>query len=166
MRWSLTALPAWLSIGGHDGAMAKSCRVGQGKRAINAVFKTLALLGLGAKYLHLLTVTGRTSGIQRSVPVDVMDVGGERYLVAPYGEVNWVGNLRVAKTATLRRGRQIHPYEAVEVAPDQAVPVIREYVRSVPVTKAYWDIDPHSSDEDVLKEAAGHPVFHLNPRLG
>ncbi len=138
--------------------------MGRGERAANVLFRGLALVGLGKRYLHILTVTGRTSGVARSVPVDVMDIGGERYLVAPYGEVNWVRNLRVAKMATLRRGRQVHLYEAVEIAPDQAVPVIREYVRSVPVTKAYWDIDAGSSDEDVLKESAGHPVFRLAPR--
>ncbi|MEO6998482.1 MAG: nitroreductase/quinone reductase family protein [Terracoccus sp.] len=141
--------------------MGKSYRVGQGQRATNAVFKKLAQVGLGARYLHVLTVTGRTSGVQRSVPVDVMDIGGERYLVAPYGEVNWVRNLRVANEATLRRGRQVQLYGAVEITPDRAVTVIREYVRSVPVTKAYWDIDAHSCDEDVLREAAGHPVFQL-----
>ncbi len=144
--------------------MAKTYRVGRWQRAINAVFTRLALVGLGPKYLHILTVPGRRSGIQRSVPVDVMDAGGERYLVAPYGDVNWVRNLRVAKTATLRRGRQVHPYDAVEIAPGLALPVIREYVRSVPVTKAYWDIDAHSCDEDVLKEAEGHPVFQLVTR--
>jgi hypothetical protein len=41
--------------------------------------------------------------------------------------------------------------------------VIRQYVRSVPVTKDYWDIDAQSSAEDVLREAAAHPVFALSP---
>ncbi|MEP7330643.1 MAG: hypothetical protein ABI692_01005 [Terracoccus sp.] len=146
--------------------MAKKYRVGRGERAANVLFRGLALVGLGKSYLHILTVTGRMSGVARSVPVDVMDTGAGRYLVAPYGEVNWVRNLRVSKMATLRRGRQVDLYDAVEIAPDQAVPVIREYVRSVPVTGAYWNIDAHSCDEDVLKEAAGHPVFALVPAYG
>ena len=120
--------------------------MGRGERAANALFRGLALVGLGKSYLHILTVTGRTSGVARSVPVDVMVIGGERYLVAPYGEVNWVRNLRVAEKAELRRGRSTGTYDAVELDAAHAVPVIREYVRLVPVTKNYWDIDEDSSD--------------------
>lgn len=70
-------------------------------------------------------------------------------------------NLRVAKQATLERGRHVHTYDATEVPPAEAVPVIREYVRLVPVTKDCWDIDENSTDEEVLAEAQGHPVFRL-----
>lgn len=91
-----------------------------------------------------------------------MDLGGKRYLVAPYGEVNWVRNLRVAEKAELRRGRSTGTYEAVELDAAHAVPVIREYVRLVPVTKNYWDIDEDSSDEAVRREAQNHPVFALD----
>lgn len=91
-----------------------------------------------------------------------MDVNGVRYLVAPYGEVNWVRNLRVAKKATLRRGSKIQAYDAVEVDPGQAVPVIRQYVSVVPVTKDYWDVNKDSADEDVRKDALEHPVFQLS----
>ncbi|MEO8851299.1 MAG: nitroreductase/quinone reductase family protein [Allobranchiibius sp.] len=144
--------------------MAKKYHVGPGQRAANAVFRELAARGWGHPYLHVLSVTGRRSGVERSVPVDVMDLAGRRYLVAPYGEVNWVRNLRVAGTAKLRRGRSVATYDAVEVDAAHAMPVIRQYVHSVPVTKDYWDIDDRSSDEDVLAEAHRHPVFRLSHR--
>lgn len=142
--------------------MGKKYQVGRGQRAVNVVFRGMARWGMGPHYLHVLSVTGRTSGTQRSVPVDVMDLAGERYLVAPYGEVNWVRNLRVAQTAKLRRGRAMGTYDSVELDAARAVPVIREYVRSVPVTKEYWDIDDRSTDEEVRTEAQSHPVFRLN----
>lgn len=145
--------------------MAKSYHVGRGQRAVNRVFLGLARWGLGHPYLHVLTVTGRKSGTQRSVPVDVMDLAGDRYLVAPYGEVNWVRNLRHCGTATLRRGRTAGTYDAFEVDIPHAVPVIRQYVRLVPVTKDYWDIDDRSSEEDVRTEAHSHPVFRLTQHL-
>lgn len=144
--------------------MAKSYHVGLGQRAANSVMRVLARCSLGPGYLHILSVKGRKSGIERAVPVDVMDLGGQRYLVAPYGEVNWVRNLRVAKTATLRRGRSVGIYDSVELDAAQAMPVIRQYVSSVPVTKHYWDIDATSSDDDVRAEARSHPVFRLNQR--
>ena len=93
-----------------------------------------------------------------------MDVEGERYLVAPYGEVNWVLNLRAAKKATLRRGVHERAYDAVELAPAESIAVIREYVRSVPVTKNYWNVNEDSTDEEVVEDARDHPVFKLSLR--
>lgn len=142
--------------------MGKKYRAGVGQRAVNTVFRRLAFWGRGPKHLHVLTVAGRKSGLERSVPVDVMDVNGLPHLVAPYGEVNWVRNLRVAKKATLRRGGEVHVYEAFELAPEEAVQVIREYVRLVPVTKAYWNVSHNSAHEEILKDAKTHPVFRLN----
>lgn len=49
-----------------------------------------------AKYRYVLTVQGRKSGLARSTPVDVMEVDGPRWPVAPYGAVNWVTNVRAA----------------------------------------------------------------------
>lgn len=95
-----------------------------------------------------------------------MEIDGSRYLVAPYGNVSWVLNLRAAKEATLRRGPELQTYSAEEMNSRDAVPVIREYVRLVPITKDYWNVNAASSDEDVEKDAHDHPVFELNPRSG
>lgn len=111
--------------------------------------------------MHVLTVTGRASGRERSVPVDVMKVGGVKYLVAPYGEVNWVRNLRVAGKATLQRGSHMQKYDAAEVPLADAIPVIRAYVQSVPITKSYWNVSANSTDDEVIKDARSHPVFQL-----
>ncbi len=147
--------------GEYGEGMSKVYRVGAGARAINAVFRRLAARGRGAPYLHVLTVTGRTSGQERSVPVDVMTVDGVKYLVAPYGEVNWVRNLRAARKATLQRGSHVQSYDAAEVSPTDAILVIREYIRSVPVTKDYWNASADSTDDEVLEDARTHPVFQL-----
>ena len=54
-------------------AMAKRYRVTAMERAINATFRLLTRLGVGAKYRHILTVRGRKSGKEFSTPVDVME---------------------------------------------------------------------------------------------
>lgn len=144
--------------------MSKTYRVGAVQRIFNSIFRKLAVRGKGARYLHVLTVTGRSSGQERSVPIDVMDVDGTQYLVSPYGEVNWVRNLRASRIATLRRGADVETYDAVELEPAQSVKAIREYVRSVPVTKSYWNVTGDSTDGEVAKDAVGHPVFELTPR--
>ena len=43
-----------------------------------------------------LRVRGRTSGEWRTTPVNLLSHDGERYLVAPRGETQWVKNLRAA----------------------------------------------------------------------
>lgn len=44
----------------------------------------------------ILTVCGRRSGRRYSTPVQLVLGGGERWLVAPYGEREWVKNARAA----------------------------------------------------------------------
>lgn len=141
--------------------MSKVYRVGPGKRLINAIYRWLVARGKGSRYVNDVAVRGRKSGIERSIPLSVMDVDGSRYLVAPYGEVNWVLNLRAAKEATLRRGSEVRAYSAEELDPRDAVGVIREYVRRVPVTKDYWNVNAASSDDEVERDARDHPVFRL-----
>jgi deazaflavin-dependent oxidoreductase (nitroreductase family) len=123
----------------------------------------LTKLGLGASYRHILTVRGRKTGRVYSTPVDVMEVGGHRWLVAGYGVVNWVHNARASGEATLSRGGRSQVYRVVEAAPPKAIPVLREYMRQVRVTAPYFDATPASSDEAVAAEVARHPVFRLLP---
>src|SRR5713101_9190639 len=81
-----------------------SYRLGLGRRAANALVSILLRLGLGPARTYLLTVAGRQSGAPRTTPVTLVEEGGRRWLVAPYGEVAWVRNLRAAGKASLARG--------------------------------------------------------------
>ena len=63
-----------------------------------------------------LTVPGRRTGRARTVPVIPVEVGGIRYLVSPYGESQWVRNLRAAGKATLARKGKVETFQASEIA--------------------------------------------------
>jgi deazaflavin-dependent oxidoreductase (nitroreductase family) len=76
--------------------MARTYPRNAATQVINWVFTTMTRLGVGASYRHLLTVRGRKTGQLRTTPVDVMDTGGQRWLVAGYGPANWVRNARAA----------------------------------------------------------------------
>lgn len=141
--------------------MSKRYRLGRRTRLVNTVFSALTRLGLGARYRQILTVRGRSSGLPRSTPVDVMTLDGQRYLVAGYGEVNWVRNLRSAKRLTLSRGGKSATFTAEEVDPEAAVPVVRAYLHQVPVTRAYWDVTEDAPTADIAADTAHHPVFRL-----
>lgn len=131
------------------------------RRALNALVRPLAKLGLTGPRTYLLTVPGRTSGTLWSTPVSLVRIGAERWLVAPYGERNWVKNARAAGWVELRRGRQRQRLAIDELAPNDAVPVLREYYRRGRVTRPFFGVSLSSSEAEWLAEAPRHPVFRL-----
>ena len=143
--------------------MAKRYRLGGGNRALNALFRLLTRLGVGAKYRHILTVRGRKSGKLYSTPVDVMEIDGRRFLVAPYGVVNWVKNVRAVEEVTLSRGGRTETGRAVELSPDASAPVLRKYLQEVAVARPYFDVTMDASGTEFAAEAARHPVFEVAP---
>lgn len=143
--------------------MAKTYRLTPITRLANVIFATMTRRGRGAGYRYILTVQGRRSGVARSTPVDVMEVDGQRWLVAPYGDVNWVKNARAAGQIELSRGGTSSRWKAVEVRGPEAVPAIRHYIASVPVTAAYWEVTADSPDEAVVAASEQHPAFRLTP---
>jgi hypothetical protein len=52
----------------------------------------------------------------------------------------------------------------VELAPADAVPVLRRYYELGRVTRPFFRVGLQSADEDWLAEAPGHPVFRLHGR--
>jgi deazaflavin-dependent oxidoreductase (nitroreductase family) len=137
-------------------------RLSPGRRAVNALVRPLARLGLVGHRTHLLTVPGRRSGRLWTTPVSLVELGGQRYAVAPYGERNWVRNARAAGRVGLERGRKRESVRVEELAPAAAVPVLREYYRRGLVTRPFFDVTLASPDADWLAEAPRHPVFRLS----
>jgi len=134
---------------------------GLARRAVNRLVHGLLRLGLGPRDTYLLTVAGRRSGAPRSTPVTLVEEGGRRWLVSPYGEVAWVRNLRAAGRATLSRGGRTDKIEVREIKPEDAAPVLKMYVTRVPITRPYFDVRPESDLAAFRAEAPRHPVFAI-----
>ena len=141
--------------------MPKPYRKSYWRRALNALVRPLARLGLTGPRTHLLTVRGRKTGRPWSTPVSIVSEGEERWLVAPYGDRNWVKNARAAGEVELLRGRRRERLAVEELPPEQAVPVLRRYYELGRVTRPFFGVDLDSSDEAWLAEAPSHPVFRL-----
>jgi hypothetical protein len=75
------------------------------ERAFNQVFGFLIGLGLGFSHNYLLQVRGRKSGKIYSTPIDLLELGGKRFLVAPRGRTQWVRNAEAAGEVTLKKGK-------------------------------------------------------------
>jgi len=134
---------------------------GRARRAVNRLVHVLLRLGLGPRETYLLTVAGRRSGAPRTTPVTIVEEGGRRWLVAPYGEVAWVRNLRAAGRATLSRGRRTEAIAVREITAEEAAPVLKWYVTRVPITRPYFDVRPESDLAAFRAEAPRHPVFAI-----
>jgi deazaflavin-dependent oxidoreductase (nitroreductase family) len=132
------------------------------ERMNNALFRALIRLGIAPGGASLLTVTGRRSGRPRSIPVNPIDRDGERWLVAPYGAVGWVENVRACHDVTLTRRHHATQFRAVEVSPDVAGSVLRDYVRKIRIARPYFDATPESPIQAFAAEADRHPVFRLD----
>jgi deazaflavin-dependent oxidoreductase (nitroreductase family) len=143
--------------------MAKRYRLDFGARLINAVFRLLTRLGLGASYRHILTVPGRNTGRLYSTPVDVIEVGSDRWLVAGYGPASWVRNARAAGEVTLSRGGNSARLRVEEATAQTAIPVLRAYIGQIKVTRPYFDADADSPDDAIGAELERHAVFRLIP---
>lgn len=141
--------------------MARSYQLGPARRAVNAVMTAMLRVGFGGKSTYLLTTTGRKTRQQRTTPVILVETGGERWLVSPYGMVGWVHNVRTTPEVSLRRGKRSVQLRAEEVDPETAGPILRQYARNVRVTAPFFDARPGEPVEKFVAEAGRHPVFRL-----
>ncbi|MCM8748444.1 nitroreductase family deazaflavin-dependent oxidoreductase [Thermomicrobiaceae bacterium CFH 74404] len=141
--------------------MAWTYRLTRWRRVVNALVGAMLRLGLPVPHTYLLTVRGRKTGRLYTTPVTLVERGAPRWLVAPYGEVNWVRNARAAGHVTLSRGRRVEAVRIQEVTPEEAAAVLKEYLRQVPVVRPYFDVSPDDPFEDFVAEAPRHPVFRV-----
>ncbi len=141
--------------------MAKTLQITFADRIGDALFIALLRAGVPMGTMLLLTVRGRKSGQPHTVPVLLVEQDGERFLVAPYGIVQWVRNLRAAGTATLTRGRRSLVISVTELQAREAAPVLKEYLSRVRVVRPYFDVAKDAPLEAFEGEAPRHPVFQI-----
>jgi deazaflavin-dependent oxidoreductase (nitroreductase family) len=112
----------------------------------------------------LLTVPGRKSGLPRTTPVTVVEYEGDRWVTSPYGEVDWVRNLRAAGEATIRRGRRTDLFRAQEVSAAESAPVLKWMLNEVKmpsIVRKQYLVSPDAPLTSYEREARYHPVFRL-----
>ena len=120
-------------------------------------------MGVKMGTMTLLTVSGRISGKILKNPVALVKLDGDRLLIAPFGSVNWVRNLRAAGEATLTRGRHNERVSAIELNIQESGPTLKKTLVGAPSSVTdYFDVTPDSPLADFEREAPSHSVFRLN----
>lgn len=120
--------------------------------------------GTAGYALPVLTVVGRRSGESRHTPLTVMERDGRRYVLGGFPAAEWIRNVRAAGRGTLTVGEVVERVRLVELAPAEAVPVLRGWPALTPEGAAMMrdagviaEITP-----DAFAELAGIcPVFRV-----
>jgi deazaflavin-dependent oxidoreductase (nitroreductase family) len=115
----------------------------------------------------LVTVPGRVSGQPRTAPLAIIEVDGRRWVWSPFGDVNWVRNLRAAGRATITVQRHSEEVVATELSPAEGVAFFRDilapYARSLRGGMTFVRVVDGVDLNRPVEEAEGRPVFEIRP---
>jgi deazaflavin-dependent oxidoreductase (nitroreductase family) len=131
------------------------------RRLVNILVRPLVRFGVLLRHTYVLTVPGRKTGRRYSTPVTLVEDGG-RWLVAPYGERNWVKNARAAGWVELSRAGRKERVRVTPVEGDEAAAVLKRYVEAVPSTRRFFAAKASAPVSEFAAEADRHPVFRVD----
>ena len=124
----------------------------------------LIRIGLVRGHFYVLEVRGRNSGRTISLPVDPLDLAGQRYLVCARGNSNWVRNARAAGEIVLIRALRRRRYSTRELSPDLRPPILKaDLDRFAGEVQRFFPGPQGSAVEAFNDLAARYPVFVLQP---
>lgn len=134
------------------------------EKMFNRTFGFIVGLGLGPAHIYILEVRGRKSGRLYSTPVDLLEIQGRRYLVAPRGRTQWVRNAEVAGEISLKQGSTRQKFR-LRVLPDaEKPPILKAYLDSFRrEVQRYFPVPAASPGEAFVELSASYPAFELLP---
>ena len=135
------------------------------RKIMNPFVLVMMRAGISIWGSRVLEVRGRKSGEARRTPVNLLEVDGVEYLVAPRGEGQWVRNVRAdGGRLALLLGRRRDERIARELPDGEKPPILRAYLRKwkMEVGVFFDGVTADSTEDEVRRIAADHPVFVLS----
>jgi deazaflavin-dependent oxidoreductase (nitroreductase family) len=139
------------------------------RSVLNPTIVFLTRLGISIWGSRTLEVRGRKTGEPRRTPVNLLDIDGRHYLVAPRGQAQWVRNVRAdGGRLALLLGRHRGEWTAQELSDADKPPVLRAYLRrwKMEVGVFFDGVTADSDQQDLARIAPDHPVFLLSEAVG
>jgi hypothetical protein len=134
------------------------------ERIFNRAFGLLVGLGLGLRHNYLLQVRGRTTGRVYSMPVNVLEWNGKRWLVAGRGRTQWVRNAEVAGEVVLRKGWRRQRVRVRPVPDSEKPEILSAYLGRFKLTvQRYFPVPAGSPAAAFAGLVDRYPVFELLP---
>jgi deazaflavin-dependent oxidoreductase (nitroreductase family) len=135
-----------------------------GERIFNRVFGFAVGLGLGFSYNYLLQVRGRKSGKIYSSPIDLLEIEGKRFLVAPRGRTQWVRNAEAAGEVTLKKGKLQQRFRLRALSDQEKSEILKAYLdRFKREVQTYFPLPAGSPVEAFRELVQRYPAFELIP---
>jgi hypothetical protein len=132
------------------------------ERFFNRIYGFLVGVGIGFSYNYLLRVRGRKTGKIYSTPVDLLDMNGHRFLVAPRGRTQWVRNAEASREITLKKGRYQQRFHLRTLSPTEKPPVLKAYLdRFRGEVQQYFPVRAGSPPEAFAEVTDHYPAFEL-----
>jgi deazaflavin-dependent oxidoreductase (nitroreductase family) len=130
---------------------------------INRFIGLLPRIGIGPRYMVLLQVRGRKSGRIYSTPVNLLDLQGHRYLVAPRGDTQWSRNAVASGEVTLVRGLRRETVKLTPLADGNKPPVLKAYLdQYASAVQQYFPVAAGSPLSAFAPLAPTYPVFEIS----
>ena len=130
----------------------------------NRAFGLLVGLGLSPSYNYLLEVKGRRSGKVYSTPVNLHEVNGKQFLVAPRGRTQWVRNAEVSGEVALKKRGRRRTYNLRPLADSEKPEILKSYLmRYSAAVQRFFPMRPDAPLEAFAEIAPGYPAFELIP---
>ena len=132
-------------------------------RWFQVVVRWFTQRGVSLMGSRVLTVRGRRSGQPRQVVVNLLSLDGQRYLVSPRGNTEWVRNVRAAGTAELTLGHRTEHVALTELPVEERAPVLRVYLDrwGWEVGRFVEGLTEDSTDAELAAAAPGFPVLRV-----
>lgn len=136
-------------------------------KLFSPVLKGLLKAGMPLGFNRLVTIRGRKSGLPRTAAIAVIERSGRRWVWAPWGEVNWVRNLRAAGRATIAKDGRLEEVRAKELSPQERIEFFRDELgavaRAIPGGILFIRLVDGVDLNDPIAAAEGRRVFELYP---
>ena len=132
------------------------------ERIFNKAFGVLVGLGLGLRHNYLVQVAGRKTGRVYSTPIDLLELKGRRFLVAPRGRTQWVSNAEAAGEVILKRGIERQRFRIRIVSNDEKPDILKAYLDRFKLTvQRYFPVAADSEPGAFIEIAEQYPVYEL-----
>ncbi len=139
-------------------------RPGGFERLAGRALGFLVWIGLIRGHFYVLEVRGRKSGRTISLPVDLLDLDGRRYLVCARGNSNWVRNAGAAGEVVLAQALRRRRYSVRELPPSLRPPILKAYLdRYAGEVQRFFPVRRGSAVEAFNDLAPRYPVLELFP---
>ena len=143
----------WLYHGGRPNWLATM---------LNKLEGAVHTLGIAPNFLVTLEVPGRRSGRRIRLPLVMVAIEGERYLVSMLGDgVDWVRNVRAAEgNVTLLHGHR-EDVRLEEIAIEKRAPILKAYLQRARGARAHVTPDKDAPLSEFERVASKMPVFRV-----